>query len=339
MTVGFQRAPACFSPHIRVTITLLCTIALFGSPNRAIAVDTLAYSFEDDLQGFGANGGGVTITQDTIGATDGTHSMKVAVVGGATFVGSLTPTLDPILFGQPAGFDHVHFDITVVQRFDQPNPTPPPDRLGFARVGVTIFGVTQPDFPGGQQAVQAQISNLAEDEFSIGNLEPGTYRDARIDLDKLTNPLTFETQTFDQIFGAVGSGPDDIIPTGFQFYFNKSSGAAFPLTVYVDNVRFGKSVPGDYNGNDVVDAADYVLWRNMPGAVPANTNFRNEVVTPGTVEPGDYTAWRARFGNNTAPGSALASASIPEPTGGLLFFLAAGLGWIPRLARTAARQH
>lgn len=206
-------------------------------------------------------------------------------------------------------------------------------------MGVTIFGVTQPDFPGGQQAVQAQIAQLAEDEFPIGNLEPGTYRNARIDLDKLTNPLTFETQTFDQIFGAVGSGPDDIIPTGFQFYFNKSSGAAFPLTVYVDNVRFGKSIPGDYNGNDVVDAADYVLWRDMPGAVPPNTNFRNEVVTPGTVEPGDYTAWRARFGNNTAPASGLGSAAIPEPAGGLLIFVAAGVGCTRRLLRTTERQH
>lgn len=338
MTADFYRALARVSLRFRVTSALLCCIAFVGAPYRAAAVDTLAYSFEDDLQGFGANGGGVAITQDTIGATDGTHSMKVAVVGGATFVGSLTPTLDPILFGQPAGFDHVHFDITIVQRFDQPNPTPPPDRLGFARVGVTIFGVTQPDFPGGQQAVQAQISQLAEDEFPIGNLDPGTYRNARIDLDKLTNPLTFETQSFDQIFGAIGSGPDDIIPTGFQFYFNKSSGAAFPLTVYVDNVRFGKSVPGDYNGNDVVDAGDYVLWRDMPGTVPANTNFRNEVVTPGTVEAGDYTAWRARFGNNTPPGSGLGSASIPEPASGLLMLIAAGLGCIQQWGRTAERQ-
>ena len=32
------------------------------------AQDTLVYSFEADLEGFVANGGGITVTQDTIGA-------------------------------------------------------------------------------------------------------------------------------------------------------------------------------------------------------------------------------------------------------------------------------
>jgi hypothetical protein len=284
------------------------------------AVDSLAYSFETGLQGFGPNGGGTTITQDTIGATDGPHSMKVSVVGGATFVGALTGSLDPAIFGDPPGLDHVHFDMTITQRFDIPNPSPPPDRLGFARIGVIIFGVTQPDFPGGQVAVQAQIANLAEDEVPVGGLEPGTYKDRRIDLDKLTDPLTFETKTFNQIFGTVGSGPDDIIPTGFELYFNKTGGTDFPLTVYIDNIRFGTSVPGDYNGNDVVDAADYVLWRKTTNPEPAN--FRNEVASPGTIDAADYAAWRARFGNNSALGSGLVSSSVPEPASGWLLLIA-----------------
>jgi hypothetical protein len=58
----------------------------------------------------------------------------------------------------------------------------------------------------------------------------------RIDLTSATHPTTFATgQSFNQIFGTVGSGPDDIIPTGFQLFFNKSNDA--PLTVYIDNVR------------------------------------------------------------------------------------------------------
>jgi hypothetical protein len=290
-------------------------------------VDSLAYSFETLDQsgkpdGFGPNGGGVTVTQDTIGATTGTHSMKVSIVGGATFVGALTGSLDPTIFGDPPGLDHVHFDMTITQRFDIPNPSPPPDRLGFARIGVIIFGVTQPDFPGGQQAVQAQIANLAEDEVPVGGLEPGTYRDQRIDLDKLTDPLTFETKTFNQIFGTIGSGPDDIIPTSFELYFNKTGGTDFPLTVYIDNIRFGTSVPGDYNGNDVVDAADYVLWRKTTNPEPAN--FRNEVASPGTIDAADYAAWRARFGNNSAPGSGLVSDSVPEPASGWLLVIAMG---------------
>ena len=50
-------------------------------------------------------------------------------------------------------------------------------------------------------------------------------------------------------------------------------------------------LPGDYNNNGTVDAADYVLWRK-------GGPLQNEVDTPGVVNAADYTAWRARFGNS-----------------------------------------
>lgn len=82
-------------------------------------------------------------------------------------------------------------------------------------------------------------------------------------------------------------------------------------------------VPGDYNGNHVVDAADYVLWRN-------GGPLQNEVNTPGVVDNSDYTAWRARFGNTSGAGSGnlLSSGAVPEPTvvGLSLLGLAAAFG-------------
>jgi hypothetical protein len=66
------------------------------------------------------------------------------------------------------------------------------------------------------------------------------------------------------------------------------------------------AVPGDYNGNGVVDAADYVLWRK-------GGPLANEVDNPGTVNAADYTAWRARFGNTSGAASGAISASVPEP--------------------------
>ncbi len=65
-------------------------------------------------------------------------------------------------------------------------------------------------------------------------------------------------------------------------------------------------VPGDYNGNGSVDAADYVLWRD-------GGPLQNEVVTSGTVTPEDYDEWRARFGNPPGAGSGSAIAAVPEP--------------------------
>lgn len=73
-------------------------------------------------------------------------------------------------------------------------------------------------------------------------------------------------------------------------------------------------VPGDYNGNGVVDAADYVLWRD-------GGSLQNEVDNPGTVGPGDYTEWRARFGNTSGSGSGLGTGAVPEPTAVLLAVL------------------
>ena len=92
----------------------------------------------------------------------------------------------------------------------------------------------------------------------------------------------------------------------------------------------GAGVPGDYNGNGVVDAADYVLWRK-------GGPLQNEVDTPGTVNAADYSAWRARFGSTSDSGALFEITSVPEAaTGALLIF---GLPLIPlyhsrRLSRT-----
>jgi hypothetical protein len=77
-------------------------------------------------------------------------------------------------------------------------------------------------------------------------------------------------------------------------------------------------VPGDYNDNGVVDAADYVLWRK-------GGPLQFEVDTPGTVNAADYTVWRARFGKTTAgagSGSVMIN-EIPEPA--TMVFAALGL--------------
>ncbi len=82
-------------------------------------------------------------------------------------------------------------------------------------------------------------------------------------------------------------------------------------------------VPGDYNNNGVVDAADYVLWRN-------GGPLQNEVVTIGSVTPEDYTEWRARFGNTSGSGSALGAGAVPEPATVTLLWVVLGSLYIAR---------
>jgi hypothetical protein len=88
-------------------------------------------------------------------------------------------------------------------------------------------------------------------------------------------------------------------------------------------------VSGDYNNNGVVDASDYVLWRN-------GGPLANEVDTPGTVNAADYTAWQSRFGNSssgTGAGST-ANTAIPEPTSLVLLILAAAGAFLRPSCRT-----
>jgi sulfatase modifying factor 1 len=94
-------------------------------------------------------------------------------------------------------------------------------------------------------------------------------------------------------------------------------------------------VPGDYNANNVVDAADYVLWRkylNQPAVTLPNDS------TPGTM-PEDYTVWRAHFGQ-TSPGSgsgSLLSASVPEPATMPLFVALVATAILRRASRRSPR--
>ena len=75
------------------------------------------------------------------------------------------------------------------------------------------------------------------------------------------------------------------------------------------------ALPGDYNHNNVVDAADYVVWRDGLGA---------------TYTQNDYNVWRANFGRTAGSGAALPSAeplsaAVPEPAT-LVLLMSAALG-------------
>ena len=107
-------------------------------------------------------------------------------------------------------------------------------------------------------------------------------------------------------------------------YGSSASAATFKLNEYFSGagiLTIGPAVGGvlgDYNGNGVVDMADYVLWRN-------GGPLQNEVNSLGTVDASDYTAWRARFGNTSGSGSSLSAvAAVPEPGSCSLVILAIG---------------
>lgn len=120
-----------------------------------------------------------------------------------------------------------------------------------------------------------------------------------------------------------------------------AGGASTPIDLQIDNFRLItelSGVAGDYNNNNVVDAADYVLWRKM---FPSSTfQLLNEAdgVSEGSVALDDYAAWRARFGNvaPTGSGAIAVGGSVPEPTG-LVFVAWALIGCLGAARRQISK--
>lgn len=81
------------------------------------------------------------------------------------------------------------------------------------------------------------------------------------------------------------------------------------------------NLPGDYNSDELVDGADYVIWRRSLGQVgiglEADGNHDNVITDE------DYDIWRSYYGGTSAGSGALASHAIPEPAGAVAFLTAA----------------
>jgi hyaluronoglucosaminidase len=90
-------------------------------------------------------------------------------------------------------------------------------------------------------------------------------------------------------------------------------------------------LPGDFNRDGTVDAADYALWRNSLG-FEVSPLTAADADGDGMVTALDYQIWKAHFGLTQNEGS-LAAAQVPEPA--TLSLLAALLA----LAAVARRQH
>jgi hypothetical protein len=297
-------------------IMLLALGLVIHCASRVSAQETRVYSFEPDLEGFHLNGGGLTVSQETsgIGATHGTNSMKLEFADFSSFAGPITENIHPA-FNDPLGVDFVRVDFTNTNRFVPPSPQPGVTPT-FANAGITFFG-TLP----GNPVEPAQIQFFLAEE-QLGDLEPGTHQ-IEFDISNeggqtgMGGGLNVDTGIIKGYDAWVSLG---FVPQSFEIYINKNGkfgDPTFAWTVYMDNIRVGRfpaGVPGDYNANGAVDAADYVLWRN-------GGPLANEVADIGVVSGADYTEWKARFGNTSGIGSGVSA--VPEPAGFLLVLASA----------------
>ena len=107
-----------------------------------------------------------------------------------------------------------------------------------------------------------------------------------------------------QVFSPGGETATDFSFDGANYSFSVLSPSA--------------GLPGDYNEDNVVDAADYTVWRDNLGA---DTIPNRAAGSSGPVGTDDYAYWKAHFGESLSGSGGLAGGAVPEPTTGLLMFL------------------
>jgi autotransporter-associated beta strand protein len=142
----------------------------------------------------------------------------------------------------------------------------------------------------------------------------GTLSVDALDLPGLSVNDSFTILTADTLVHNLALGG----PDGALFRLSASTATELKLTY----IGFAP-LPGDFNGDQLVDGADYTVWRDHVGS-PEGA-LLNSAGTGGVIDQDDYNLWVANYGQ-TAPTTATA---VPEPTAALLLFasLAAAGPW------------
>lgn len=171
--------------------------------------------------------------------------------------------------------------------FDSCNPSPFPGAETVS-VRVSIQDVFAADLPVG--------SGL------LGDLNLDSILDAN-DIKSFAVGLLFP-EVFAYAYGLDAVNFGDMNGDGF---FDEEDIEGFATALSVEEVLISNqldSLFGDFNGDYVVDAADYTVWRDGIGSDSADI---------------DYYLWRANYGASAMPGGE--SQTVPEPSALLLTFL------------------
>ncbi len=123
-------------------------------------------------------------------------------------------------------------------------------------------------------------------------------------------------------------------------YYVRITGATDAVQLYqlqLSAISAIAPLAGDYNKNGIVDAADYVTWRDQNDQV--GTNLAADGNNDGIVNDLDYIIWKSHLGMTAGTGTALTS--VPEPKSilywltTLVVLLGGRRSWLSIVASTA----
>lgn len=86
---------------------------------------------------------------------------------------------------------------------------------------------------------------------------------------------------------------------------------------------------GDFNGDGIVNAADYTVWRDNLTATDESL-INDAGLADGVVDINDYNIWKAAFGNAAGAGSLATTGAVPEPSAVILTLLGVGFSLFGR---------
>jgi autotransporter-associated beta strand protein len=169
------------------------------------------------------------------------------------------------------------------------------------------------------------VSVLADEAFAVS--APAAYTIAsagQISSNSLNSPLTV-------VAGASGTGSAINVSSIRLSISGFNEGDELSLQRSGNDLMLSfipTILPGDYNEDGVVNAADYVVWRNNEGTMNPLANDP----LGGTIGDAQYEQWRDNFGNTSGGGSAIPhsgfrtphSTAVPEPASALCIIAAMG---------------
>jgi hypothetical protein len=215
---------------------------------------------------------------------------------------------------------------------DTTNAAVPADAggIGFNGLNVT-FDATQYQIEVEAKLLPTNTAtsfNLVMGDNDGDDSAPGLGSD---DYNFIVPTSAFNTSDFATFTLPLGTGSESSIVTTFGFTNGGDALQNFGLSqlqiqadaantnsgLAIEIVRFSivkiQTLPGDYNSDGVVDAADYTVWRD--GNSPDDSQA-------------GYDLWAANYGSTNAP----PAASVPEPAGALILLsmLAGAMAWRQR---------
>lgn len=159
-------------------------------------------------------------------------------------------------------------------------------------------------------ALEIEIAGPSADMLAIvGDLDLGT--DSSLAVQELLEP-TVSSYVIAQYTGIL-TGQFASVTPGYTVDYSTAGQIILSLV--------SAGLPGDFNQDGTVDAADYTVWRDSLGTTdPLGGNGDEMGASNGLVDAADYVLWRTNFGLTNSISLSASDSSVPEPATLLLLF-------------------